>query len=477
MCRGNTADSKCIPLFQEEGFTLTQAEAYYEKMTKTPVSRLIIRLGIPTTVSMLITSIYNLADTYFVGELGESQQAATGILITLQAIIQAVAFMLGHGSGTFVSKALADKNPREATTYASTAFFTGGAAGTLLAVLGLAFLTPFMRFLGSTETILPYARDYGMWVLIACPFMICSLVLNNNLRYEGKAFYSMIGLTTGGILNIFGDYLLIRVWGMGVYGAGLSTAVSQMISFLILLVLYLRMAQSTISIRAVSRRWQVYAGIMRVGFPSLIRQGLSSISSGLLNNLTKPFGDAAIAAMSVVNRFSMLVMCVGLGVGQGFQPVASFNHRAGEYTRVKKGLVFTTVFGLALVSVLALLGFVWAEPIVRLFQPSDEVVKIGAFALRASSVGLLFLPLSVPVNMLYQSIRQAGIASFLSLLRSGMTFIPALLIGSYFWGLTGIQIAQPLADVLTGLICVPFILHFLHKTPNTAPAAVAEQDT
>lgn len=435
-------------------------------MTKTPVSRLIVTLGIPTTVSMMITSIYNLADTYFVGELGESPQAATGILVTLQAIIQAVAFMLGHGSGTFVAKALADKNPREATTYVSTAFFTGLSAGTLLMAVGLMCLTPFMRLLGSTETILPYARDYGMWVLLSCPFMIGSLVLNNCLRYEGMAFYSMIGLTAGGVLNIFGDWLLIRVLHMGVFGAGMSTAVSQTISFIILLVLYLKKAQSTLSIRAVSRHAAVYLSIIRVGFPSLIRQGLSSLSSGLLNNLTKPFGDAAIAAMSVVNRYSMLIMCVGLGIGQGFQPVASFNHQAKEYTRVKKGLVFTTLFGLALVGVLSLFGLFWAEPIVRLFQKSERVVEIGSFALWAASIGSLFLPLSVPVNMLYQSIRQAGVASFLSLLRSGMLLIPALLIGSYFWGLTGIQIAQPLADALTGLISIPFILHFLYRTPN-----------
>lgn len=440
---------------------MTAADQYYEKMTKTPVSRLIVRLGIPTTISMLITNIYNLADTYFVGTLGESPQAATGILFTLQCIIQAVAFMLGHGSGTYVSKALADKNTDEATRYVSTAFFVGAAAGTLLSVTGLIFLEPFMHLLGSTETILPYACDYGMWVLISCPFMVCSLVLNNNLRYEGMAFYSMIGLTTGGILNIFGDWLLIHRLHMGVYGAGLSTAVSQIISFLILLVLYLTKAQSTISFRAISRRVKDYTNIVKVGFPSLIRQGLTSISNGLLNNLTKPYGDAAIAAMSVVNRFSSLVMCVGLGIGQGFQPVASFNHRAKEYKRVKQGLIFTTVLGFCVVAVLSLGGFLLADRIVYVFQKSDEVVRIGSAALRYATVGLLFLPLSVPVNMLYQSIRRAGVASFLSILRSGATLIPTLLITVHFFGLTGIQISQPIADAITGIICIPFIIHFL----------------
>ena len=445
-------------------------DANYIKMTETPVPKLIIRLGIPTTISMLITSIYNLADTYFVGTLGESQQAATGILFTLQAIIQAIAFMLGHGSGTFVSKALADKNTKEATEYVSTAFFVGAAAGTALSILGLIFLNPFMRLLGSTETILPYARDYGMWVLISCPFMVCSLILNNNLRYEGKAFYSMIGLTTGGILNIFGDYMLIRHFNLGVFGAGLATAVSQMVSFLILLILYFKMAQSTISIRAVSRKFSVYFGIIKVGFPSLIRQGLSSISSGLLNNLTKPYGDGAIAAMSVVNRFYGLVMCVGLGIGQGFQPVAAFNYQAKKYRRVKKGLVFTTLFGFAFIGVLSLISFIFAEDIVYLFQKSPDAVRIGTPALRFATVGLLFMPLSVPVNMLYQSIRKAGVASFLSVLRSGLALIPTLLLGVYLWGLLGIQMAQPLADCITGLISIPFILYFLRKTPNDEEA-------
>ena len=462
---------------------MTQADRYYQKMTETPVARLIIGLGIPTTISMLITGIYNLADTYFVGALGESQQAATGILFTLQSIIQAIAFMLGHGSGTFVSKALADKDTKTATRYVSTAFFTGIGIGLILSIGGLLFLNPLLRLLGSTETILPYARDYGFWVLIACPIMIGSLILNNNLRYEGKAFYAMIGLTTGGVINIFGDYLLIRVFDLGVFGAGMATAISQTISFTILLVLYLRMAQSTVTPRAISRDAKEYLGICKVGFPSLIRQGLNSISGGILNNLTKAFGDAAIAAMSVVNRFSSLVMFVGLGIGQGFQPVASFNYQAKKYRRVKKGLIFTTVFGFCLLTVLATLGFVFAEPIVYLFQEHPSVREIGVPALRYATIGILFLSLSVPVNMLFQSIRRAGIASLLSLLRSGAIFIPVLLILHSVLGLTGIQLAQPVADALTGLISLPFMLYFLKTTPNdedipqNPPTATNEKET
>ncbi|MBQ8171014.1 MAG: MATE family efflux transporter [Oscillospiraceae bacterium] len=446
---------------------MNTADAYYKKMTETPVSQLIIKLGIPTTISMLVTSIYNMADTYFVGSLGESPQAATGILFTLQAIIQALSFMLGQGSGTLVSKSLAEKNIHEASQYVSTAFFTGAAAGAVLMVLGLVFLDPLLYILGSTDTILPYARDYGMWVLIACPFMVCSFVLNNNLRYEGKAFFAMIGLVTGGLINIFGDWLLIGVFEMGVFGAGLSTAASQFISFTILLVAHFRMAQGSIHPKYISRKLKMYLSIMKIGFPALIRQGLTSISNGLLNNLTKPFGDAAIAAMSVVGRYSMLVMCVGLGIGQGFQPVASFNYQAKKYLRVKKGLLFTMGVGFVLVLIMALPGLIIPEFIVSLFQENSQVQQIGGFALRCASIGVLFLPLSIPVNMLYQSIRKAGVSSFLSMIRSGLMLIPTLLITTHFFQLTGIQISQPIADIGTGLISIPFIIHFLVKTPNT----------
>lgn len=442
---------------------VTNADQHYKKMTETPVPRLILNLGIPTTISMLITNIYNMADTYFVGTIGESAQAATGILFTVQAIMQGIAFMMGHGSGTFIARYLADKNPKEATKYVSSAFFVGGFIGLLITVLGLSFLEPLVRFLGSTDTIVPHAKDYGMWILMAAPFIICSLVLNNALRYEGKALYAMFGLTTGGILNIFGDYILVKVFRLGVYGAGLATAASQVVSFSILLFMYLKMAQSTISLKAVSKDIRLYLTICRIGFPSLIRQGLSSVTNGLLNNLTKPFGDAAIAAMSVVSRYSNFLMCVGLGMGQGFQPVASFNYQAKKIGRVKKGLIFTTAFGLVFIGAMSTISIIFAEPIIGIFQKHPEVIVIGSKALRFTAIGMMFMPFTVPVNMLYQSIQQPTISSVLSLIRSGMVTIPILLFAVPTLGLLGIQIAQPTADLIAGLISIPFIIRFLRK--------------
>ena len=445
---------------------MTDADLHYKKMTETPVAALVLRLGIPTTISMLITSIYNMADTYFVGTLGESAQAATGVLFTLQTLIQGVAFMLGQGCGSYISRELADRNPDGASMYVSTAFFTGGIFGLSLMMLGMPFLAPLVRILGSTETILPHAMDYGMWVLLACPFVVCSMILNNALRFEGKAFYAMFGLTTGGILNIFGDWLLVRRLQMGVYGAGLATAVSQFVSFSILLFMFLKMAQSKISLRFVSRKISVYFSIFRVGLPSLIRQSLNAVTTGILNNVTKPFGDAAIAAMSVVSRYAMFLMCVGLGMGQGFQPVASFNYRARKFDRVKKGLVFLMIFALIVIGGASTVSIFLAPQIVSIFQKAPEVIEVGTPALRNYAVGMIFMAFSVPVNMLYQSIQKPTISSVLSMIRSGAVTIPILLIGVPLLGLPVIQTAQPIADVLAGCISIPFIIHFLRKDHN-----------
>lgn len=445
---------------------MTNADQHYKKMTETPVSRLILKLGIPTTISMLITSIYNMADTYFVGTLGPSAQAATGVLFTLQAIIQGISFMLGHGGGTFISRELADKNTQRASMYVSSSFFLGGSIGLIILALGMAFLSPLVYFLGSTQTIAPYAMEYGFWVLISAPFVICSMILNNALRYEGISLYAMFGLMAGGLLNILADYILVAKLNMGVYGAGLATAGSQLVSFLILLYMFQKMAQSKVSFKCISRDIKVYISMCYVGFPSLIRQGLTSVTTGILNNLTKPFGDAAIAAMSVVSKYAMFMMCVGLGMGQGFQPVAAFNYRAKKYDRVKKGLIFITCFGILVIGGVCLTSMVFSENVIALFQEKEDVIIIGSRALRFYCIGMMFMPFTVPVNMLYQSIQQPTISSILSLIRSGAITIPMLLIGVPLFGLTAIQIAQPIADVIAGIISIPFIVRFIRNHPN-----------
>lgn len=446
-----------------------EAETHHKKMTQTSVVKLVIELGIPTTISMLITSLYNMVDTYFVGSAGTSAQGAISVLFTLQSIIQAVAYMLGHGSGTHVSKELADGDVKAASKYVSSAIFLGSAFGIVFLTFGLIFIAPFMRLLGATETILPYSKDYGMWVLISCPFLICSLILNNNLRYEGKAFYAMIGLVSGAVINTGLDYLFVIVWNMNVFGAGLATAISQVISCVILFVMYARHAQSKISLKYVTKNVKEYLSIFKNGLPSLIRQALNSISSGLLNNLAGIYGaqigqaDATITAMGIVGKYSNFVMCVGMGISQGLQPVASYNYELKLYKRVQKALLMTLLMAFCGVAVLSLPAIIFPQSIVQAFQKDAAVIEIGAPALRYAMIGMLFTPVFIPLNMMLQSIRKAGIASFLALLRSGLIFIPTLLVTCAVWKVVGIQIAQPLSDVITAVINLPVLIVFLTK--------------
>jgi Na+-driven multidrug efflux pump len=290
-----------------------------------------------------------------------------------------------------------------------------------------------------------------------------SFVLNNCLRYEGKAFYAMIGLVSGGLLNILGDFLLVYVFNFGVLGAGIATAVSQMVSFVLLLILYKKFAQSQTKIKAISKNYKDYLRIMKIGLPSFIRQGLTSISGGILNNLSKPYGDATIAAMGVVNKYTSVIAFVGLGIGQGFQPVASFNYQAKRFDRVKNATLFTALFGTALVSILSIPGIAFPSFIISLFQKDVAVISVGTLALRIASIGVIVMPVSIVTNMLFQSTFQAGKASFLSMLRSGLAFIPTLILFENLFGIVGIQISQPVADLISSLISLPFLVYFLLK--------------
>lgn len=440
-------------------------------MTETPVASLVLRLGLPTTISMLVTNIYNMADTYFVSQLSTSASGAVGIVFGLMAILQAVGFMFGHGAGSILSRELGAKNVDSATKYASTSFFWAFGVGAVIAALGLWRLDDLMRLLGSTETILPYARTYGFYILLAAPLMTSSFVLNNILRYEGRAALAMIGLTAGGVLNIFGDWYLMTRLHMGVDGAGLSTALSQGVSFVLLLVMFRSgKTQSRIRLRRATTDLHVVGNICATGFPSLVRQGLGSVATMVLNGQAGIYGDAAVAAVSIVNRISFLIFAVGLGIGQGFQPVSAFNYGAKKFSRVRRSFYFTWAMGETLLGVLAVLCMLFSGSLIGLFRNDPEVIRIGTFALRAQLISLFFLPFTVCSNMLLQSTGQNGPATFLSTLRSGLCFIPVLLLLSHFFGLTGIVVSQTVSDILTFFITIPFPIRFLHSLPPDGAA-------
>lgn len=447
--------------------TAASADLQYKKMTETPIPKLIVSLGIPTIISMMITNIYNMADSYFVSQLSLSAGGATSIVFGVMAILQAFGFMFGHGSGSNISRMLGSKHIEGASKFASTGFFWSLVTGILIMVGGLIFIEPLMRLLGSTDTILPYAVKYCTFILIAAPGMTGSCVLNNILRYEGKATLAMIGLTTGGVLNMLLDPLFIFVFDMGIDGAGLATTLSQYISFGILLSMFLmKKTQCRMSPQYVAREFKTVLVIILTGLPSLARQGLNSASTMVLNAMSKPFGDAAIAAMGYVGRTSSLIFSVGVGIGQGFQPVSGFNYGAKKYSRVRKGTWFTLFFGMALIGLLASICFAFAPQIITLFRDETEVVQIGSEALRLQCVFLLFFPATMVSNMLFQSIGKSIRALVLASLQSGLIFIPLCVIMSNVYGIKGIEFAQPLAYLAAACVSLPCLIVFLKHLPK-----------
>ena len=436
----------------------------FDKMTRMPVEKLVVILGLPTTISMMVTTFYSMADTYFVGKLGTSATGAIGVAFPLMAVIQAIGFMLGHGSGSNIARLLGAKDADTASDFASTAVFTGAAGGIVMLALGVIFIDPLMSMLGSSDTILPFARTYGRLILFGIPAMIVSFILNNILRYEGRASLAMIGLLLGGLLNVFGDWLTISVFGMGIEGAGISTMLSTYIGMLILLSMFLRKKTVTkLQISRVFKNGKNVLNIIVTGLPSLARQGMSSLSTATMNILARPYGDAAIAAMSIVMRLSFMLFAIGLGIGQGYQPVCGFNYGAQKYARVKRASYFTLFFSSGILLIAAFGGWFIVEDVIRLFRDDPAVIDIGVPAMRYQLMSIIVVPISFIGNMLFQSIGKSGRALFLSCLRNGICYVPVLLVLTPTIGLLGIEIAQPISDVLTAIITLPFFISFLKK--------------
>ena len=439
-------------------------EERFKRMRYEKIPKLIISLGIPTTISMLITNIYNMADTYFVSHISLSASGATGIVFAVMAILQAFGFMCGHGSGSNISRSLGRKDEENASRFASSGLFLSFCISLVLMIAGLVFLEPLMRLLGSTDTILVEAMNYGRFIFLAAPAMVMSCVCNNILRYEGRAVYAMVGLTFGGILNMMLDPILIFVFHLGISGAGIATMVAQYLSLFILLIPFFRnRTASRLRLSYISRNIDTFINIIVTGSPSLARQGLNSISTAMLNMMAKPLGDAAIAAMSVVGRVSNMLFSLSLGIAQGFQPVSSFNYGAGDYKRVKESTVFTIGFGTALIAILCTLAFINAPLIISLFRSEELVIEIGSAALRLMCFGLLLLPMVSVTNMLFQGIGESKKALFVACLQSGAFFIPLVVILTRAFGVNGLICATPLSYLLAFSVALPMVVKFMRN--------------
>lgn len=439
----------------------------YEKMTETPIPALITKLSIPTIIGMLVTNIYNLVDTAFVGLLGTSASGAVGVVFGFMAIVQACGFMFGNGSGSILSRALGAKDTEHASRAASTGFFFSLGAGVVIEILGFVFLENIVYFLGATDTIAPFAFRYIRCILLAVPFMTSSFTLNNILRYEGKAALGMVGMMVGAVLNIALDPILMFGAGLGITGAGLATASSQVVSFVILLYMALSgRTQTKLSIKNVTFAEKLPLVLIATGFPSLLRQGLASITTVLLNNESAVYGDEAVAAMSIVSRIVFFVFAIALGIGQGYQPVCGFNYGAKKYRRLRAGYRFTVLAAELVVVVIGAVVLIFSGNIIAIFRNDPAVIEIGTRALRLQILSLVSLPPCMATEMTMQSIGRKLAASLLSALRSGLLFIPLLLILAEVRGLPGIQEAQPLAFVLAFVPTMLYALSFFRKLPK-----------
>ncbi|MFQ9681899.1 MAG: MATE family efflux transporter [Ruthenibacterium lactatiformans] len=451
-------------------------DSQYRKMTQTPIPRLVATLAVPTIISMLVTAVYNMADTFFWRSWAPARRAPWASCFA-DGRHPGHRLHVGHGRGQSCFRYLGAKEQRQADCAAPPHFFTALTFGLGITVLGTLFLDPLMRVLGATPTILPYARDYARYILFGAPVMCASFVLNNILRGEGKAMLAMVGIGLGGVLNIGLDPLFIYTFRLGIAGAAIATLLSQCVSFAILLACFLRRKSAVrLHIGQVSRKAEVYARIIKTGMPSFCRQSLASVATVLLNVNAAVYGDAAVAAMSVVDAF-MFVFSFMLGFGR-LQPVAGYNFGAKRYDRVRGATYFTMLVGTVLMSVLAAAGFLAAPGALALFRRDDaEVIAIGALALRAQCVVLPLFGVSTVTNMLLQVTGQSGQATFLSLCRQGIFFVPFILLLPQLIGLLGVQLAQPAADLCTFAVTLPFLLSFLRRLKlwEQAERAVAEK--
>lgn len=441
-----------------------QRQQKFDRMTKTPIPRLIGELAVPTIISMLVTSFYNMADTFFVGKINTSATAAVGIVFPLMAMIQAFGFFCGHGSGNYISRQLGAHNFEDASKMSATGFVSAFVLGLGILVVGFLFTDPLLHIMGSTETILPYARSYMRIILIGAPYMTASLVLNNQLRFQGSAFYSMIGITTGAVLNIGLDPLFIFVLDMGVAGAALATIISQFVSFCLLIAGTFRGGNLRLNLRDFSPSLKYYQNIVKGGAPSLFRQGLGSFATVCLNLMAGPYGDAAIAAMSIVTRISQFAASVVIGFGQGFQPVCGFNYGAKLFKRVQEGFWFCVKFCTSVLLVAAVCGWIFSPNLIGIFLKTDPlVIEYGSQALRLQALTFPLVGWITIANMMLQTIGKTVKASLLAMSRQFLFFVPVILTLPGFLGILGVQFSQPIADFCSFLLAVPLSISVLRE--------------
>ncbi len=437
----------------------------YKRMGEAPVKPLIVSLAMPSIVSMMISAFYSMADTYFVSMLGTSASAAVGVIFPLMAIMQAIGMFAATGAGIYISRLLGEKDVQRANETLSTAWYITVLLGVVLGVVGLVFVNELVLLLGATETILPYAIDYCAVILFGAPAIMASFVMNNILRSEGNSFFAMVGIAAGAVINIALDPLFIFTFEMGISGAAYATVISQTISFVILLSYFLlKKSALTLSIKFIRFDLTLFSEITKMGLPSLFRQGLTSLSMVVLNNVAAPYGDYVIASVSIVLRISNFANSVLLGFGQGYLPVAGFNFGAKKYRRLWDSYIFTGA-AMLLLSLICTAAFcMFSEQIITLFRKDDPlVISLGALGLFWTGVFMPAKALSILATMTFQAIGRGLPAAVLSFTRQGVALIPAILILPIFFEEKAMPLAQPVADIFAFIVLVLPYMVFLTR--------------
>lgn len=454
---------------------MSKQERRRTMMLNMPVPKLVPRMAVPTIVSMLVTSFYNMADTFFVSQLGDAATGAVGVNMSLQSLIMMFGMAIAVGANSYIARLLGAKQDEKAQTVLSTAFFTAFGIGLVLAVFGFIFMEPIVHLLGAKDpapylgvdqaqfemytALEGYAIDYASYMLIAAPIFTSQFVLNQCLRAEGNAFFSMIGLVSGAVLNIALDPLFIHVFDMGVAGAAIATAISQFVSFSILLSTYLRgKSLLKISIRKVRYTKEIVGEVTKMGSPGLLRSGLTTIATIITNNMASGFSVEALAAISVVNRIMMFVTSAILGYGQGYQPVAGFNWGAQRYDRVLDSMHFMQWTGTVIISVFALVVGIFATPIMKIFSSTPETIEVGAFSIILQCIAMPVHAWCIVANMTYAGLGRAMGAAVMSLSRQGIFFIPAVAVLPAIFGVYGLAAAQAIADILSFILALPLAI-------------------
>ena len=439
------------------------ADAQYRRMTGAPVRGLILALCLPAVISNLVTTAYNLADTYFIGRLGTSQSGAIGIAYSVMTVFQAFGFFFGNGSGNSMSRELGKRNNERAARLLAVGFCGAVLGGLALAILGLSTLPHLVVVLGSTPTISPYAIAYLTPILIAAPMVCGSFALNGLLRYQGLSLYGMIGLVSGALLNFIVAPLLIFVAGLGIAGAGIATAVCQTISFIILVTFAVRRGVVGLDLRKGKPDMLLVREIIGGGMPSLLRQGAGSLATTCVNLAANPFGDAVIAAMAIVMRVMLAINSIIIGLGQGFQPVCGYNYGAGLYRRVKEGYWFCVRLSTIALVIIAVAVAVLAPDIIGLFRSDPQVIAVGTVALWMQCCTVPLNGFAMMSNMMQQTMGKTVIASFVAVCRLGLFLAPAALILAHCFGVPGVQMAQSVSDILSIIVTVPLQVRILRS--------------